>query len=168
MVKTLEKFRIPPSLINIEITELTITNSMDVTRDNLQLMKSFGMAIHIDDFGTGYSSLSLLNDLAFDVLKIDRSFVSRLGTGARSEAIVRAVIDLALALGLKTIAEGVETEAQALSLMQSGADFLQGYLFSRPIDLEQFALLLSRADARHQAAETQRCGSAVAADTSFH
>ncbi len=168
LVKTLEKFRIPPSLINIEITELTITNSMDVTRDNLQLMKSFGMAIHIDDFGTGYSSLSLLNDLAFDVLKIDRSFVSRLGTGARSEAIVRAVIDLALALGLKTIAEGVETEAQALSLTQSGVDFLQGYLFSRPIDAEQFTLVLSRAGARHQAAETQRRGAAVAADTSFH
>ena len=72
----------------------------------------------------------------------------------RSEAIVRAVIDLALALGLKTIAEGVETEAQALSLTQSGANFLQGYLFSRPIDAEQFTLLLSRAGARHQAVET--------------
>ncbi len=142
LVKTLEKFRIPPSLINIEITELTITNNTDVTRDNLQLMKSLGIAIHIDDFGTGYSSLSLLNDLAFDVLKIDRSFVSRLGTGARSEAIVQAVIELAVALGLKTIAEGVETEAQALSLTQSGVDFLQGYLFSRPVPADQFASLL--------------------------
>lgn len=140
----IEKFGISSDLINLEITESSIIQDIERTKVNLDYLKDLGIGIHIDDFGTGYSSLSLLKDLPLDVLKIDRSFVAGLGAAGGSEPIVHAVVDLARKLGLKTIAEGVETEEQVKMLAGLGADFLQGFYFSRPVDADAFSGLLAQ------------------------
>lgn len=146
LMATIEKFGLSPQMINIEITESSIMMDLERTKNTLFMLKSLGIDIHIDDFGTGYSSLSLLRELPFDAVKIDRSFLSGLGSHGEADTIVHAVVDLARKLGLKTIAEGVETEAQTLELARMGADYLQGYYFSRPVGAEAFSDLLARKD----------------------
>ena len=91
------------------------------------------MSLAIDDFGTGYSSLSYLQRFPLDILKVDKSFVDELGVDQGATEIVAAVINLAHALGLEVVAEGVETERQLEVLQRLGCDFAQGYLFSRPV-----------------------------------
>ena len=146
LIDALEKSEIAPALINIEITESTIFNNLDVIAKNLEMMRAFGVGIHIDDFGTGYSSLSLLRDLPLNALKIDRSFVADLGTGSGSETIVQAVVELSRKLGFQTIAEGVETEEQVSVLRDIGVDSMQGFYFSRPITADQLATWLNRSE----------------------
>ena len=139
LIAMIQDCGLPANLINIEITESTLIRNLDVTQKNLEMVKAFGVGIHIDDFGTGYSSLSLLKNLPLDVLKIDRSFVTDLGSRSGSETIVVAVVELARKLNFRTIAEGVETAEQASILREIGVDSLQGYLFSRPVDPTNFA-----------------------------
>lgn len=115
----------------IELTESGLVNNIE-TIQQIDLLKKYNFTIYIDDFGTGYSSLSYLQRLPVDVLKIDQSFVSTLGQSESSDAIVRTIIALARSLKLKTIAEGVETQAQLVLLQQFGCDYAQGYLFSKP------------------------------------
>ena len=104
-------------------------------------MKDLGVRISLDDFGTGYSSLSYLHRFPIDVLKIDRSFVNRLSVSKNSE-IVRTIITLAINLGMEVIAEGVETEEQVAQLASMRCDYLQGYLFSKPMPKESVLSLL--------------------------
>lgn len=132
-----EKRGVSPNSFGIEITESTIMNNADVIKKNLALLKQEGIKICMDDFGTGYSSLSALRDLPIDVLKIDRSFVYDIGQNNSSEVIAKLIIELAKGMGLETIAEGVETEEQASFLRNMGVDYLQGYLFARPMSGEQ-------------------------------
>ena len=106
--------------------------------DVLRALKSIGVSLAIDDFGTGYSSLSYLQRFPLDILKIDKSFVDELGRGEGIE-IVAAVIDLAHALGLQVVAEGVETPRQLEVLRELECDYAQGYLFSRPVPANQLA-----------------------------
>lgn len=120
----------------LEVTESAIMGNADLTLATLNRLKAMNVRLEIDDFGTGYSSLSYLQRLPFDSLKIDRSFVRGLGDGNGSKDIVRAILELAHSLKLKVIAEGVETEEQQSSLDQLGCDFIQGFLFSKPIDAE--------------------------------
>ena len=115
----------------IELTESGLMNNIE-TIQQIGLLKKHNFTIYIDDFGTGYSSLSYLQRLPVDVLKIDQSFVSTLGQSESSDAIVRTIVALARSLKLKTIAEGVETQAQLALLQQLGCDYAQGYLFSKP------------------------------------
>ena len=117
---------------------------IETTRITLAALKEVGVQIAIDDFGTGYSVLSHLKSLPVDTLKIDRSFVHELGTNAGDLAIVRAVIALADAFGLQLVAEGVETEAAALTLMRHGCYRAQGYLLSRPLEGATMMELLAR------------------------
>ena len=111
----------------------------DETLAILQRLRDHGIRLAMDDFGTGYSSLGYLQKFRFDKIKIDRSFVSRLGQDPNADAIVRAVVGMSEALGVRTIAEGVETSSQASELRAHGCPEAQGYLYSRPIDGDAFA-----------------------------
>lgn len=119
--------------LEIELTEASLVRDFRTTNDTLSKLRELGVTIAVDDFGTGYSSLSYLNDLVFDVLKIDRAFVTNLPT-PKSIAIVRAIIAVADSLGKRVIAEGVETESHYSQLLALGCDYAQGYLLSKPLD----------------------------------
>ena len=106
------------------------------------------MHLALDDFGTGHSTLAQLQRLPVDAIKIDRSFVATIGNGARGEAIARNVLDLSGSLGLRTIAEGVETAQQAEVLSGLGCDLAQGFLFGRPVPEDEFVVALLAHGAR--------------------
>ena len=110
----------------------------------LHSLRSLGVRIALDDFGTGYSSLSYLQSFPFDKLKIDRSFIQNLLTRPGASAIVRAITELASALGMETTAEGVEESAQLDELRLNGCSSVQGFLFSKPISADAVHRLLDR------------------------
>jgi EAL domain-containing protein (putative c-di-GMP-specific phosphodiesterase class I) len=144
LISAIDSFGVPPNAINVEITETTIIQNIQVTRDNLELLKQYGVGVHMDDFGTGYSSLSLLRDLPLDTLKIDRSFVRDIGKVGRSEPVVQAIVELSKRMGFETIAEGVETREQADFLCDIGVTGLQGFYFSKPVPNDQLIAMLDR------------------------
>jgi diguanylate cyclase (GGDEF)-like protein len=141
---TIEEFGLAGESVCLEITESVVVSDIETTRITLAALKEVGVQIAIDDFGTGYSVLSHLKSLPVDTLKIDKSFVRDLGTNAGDLAIVRAVIALADAFGLELVAEGVETEAAAKTLMQHGCHRAQGYLLSRPLEGAAMEALLAK------------------------
>jgi EAL domain-containing protein (putative c-di-GMP-specific phosphodiesterase class I) len=126
-----------PEWIEFEITESAAISDMAATISALTTLRQAGCKVAMDDFGTGYASLNYLRRLPMDVLKIDKSFVMDLEESDKSRKIVRAVIDLAHALELTVHAEGIENEAQRMSLIEMGCDRLQGYLLGRPLEFEQ-------------------------------
>ena len=128
--KAISTSGIAPEKLHLEITESMFADNTDKVCAQIDAIKSRNVQVSIDDFGTGYSSLSQLQNLSFDTVKIDRSFVNNLSNGG--EAIIRATIFIARQFGCKTIAEGVETEEQAEALLTMGVDFLQGFLYARP------------------------------------
>jgi diguanylate cyclase (GGDEF)-like protein len=134
---------LPPERLEVEITEGLLMRNTEINLTTLQRLKDLGVRVAMDDFGTGYSSLAYLQSFDFDKIKVDRSFVSKLGSNASSSAIVRAVIDIAGSRGMLTTAEGVETEAQRASLAALGCDEAQGYLFSRPVPLGDVPRLIT-------------------------
>lgn len=141
---TLRKFGLDGPSVCLEITESIVVQDIETTRITLAGLKEVGVQIAIDDFGTGYSVLSHLKSLPVDTLKIDKSFVQELGDNADDLAIVKAIIALAGAFGLGLVAEGVETEAAALTLLEHGCYRAQGYLLSRPIGGEEMQALLTK------------------------
>jgi diguanylate cyclase len=140
---TIEEFGIHAGSVCLEITERAVVRDIETTRRTLAELKAVGVEIAIDDFGTGYAVLSHLKSLPVDMLKIDTGFVRDLGTNADDLAIVRAVIGLAEAFGLQLVAEGVETPAAALTLMQHGCRRAQGFLLSRPVPGNAMEALLA-------------------------
>lgn len=131
-----------PSLFILEVTEsLLIENLRDVSRMLFRL-KDFGIKIALDDFGTGYSSLQYINELPFDFLKLDRSFVRKLLTSEKDERLLKTMINMADELGLEVIAEGVEKEEELLWLEKAGCKKVQGYLFSKPVPWPQLREML--------------------------
>jgi diguanylate cyclase (GGDEF)-like protein/PAS domain S-box-containing protein len=139
--KIIRDCQIDPGCIRLEVTEGIVMENAAAAIDTLKQLKSIGVQLSIDDFGTGYSSLSYLHRFPFDILKIDRSFVSRMNTDKDSRSIVETIITLAKKLGKSTVAEGVETEAHKSQLSEYLCDFGQGYLFSKPLnshDAEKF------------------------------
>ncbi len=136
----LARHQINPMLLTCEITESVAMEDPAATMKIFERLAAVGVHISIDDFGTGYSSLSYLRKLPARELKIDRSFVLDLETSADARAVVDAVVKLAQALGLKVVAEGVETEAQNQILRSLGCDELQGYLFAKPMSAKALAL----------------------------
>lgn len=122
-----------PRSLSLEITESALMQNLATSAEVLQRLHDMALTIHIDDFGTGYSSLSYLQNLPIDALKVDRSFVARLGEGTTQIEIVRAIVSLAQNLGMGVIAEGVETLAQANALQALNCKHAQGFLFSRPV-----------------------------------
>ncbi|MBC9032245.1 EAL domain-containing protein [Sphingomonas sp. JC676] len=135
-----------PNRLELEITESIFLEGSDATLKMLHSLRALGVRIALDDFGTGYSSLSYLQSFPFDKIKIDRSFIQDLLTRPGAGAIVRAITDLARALGMETTAEGVEESDQLTELRQHGCSSVQGYLFSRPIESRAVAALLAGED----------------------
>jgi diguanylate cyclase (GGDEF)-like protein len=133
-----------PSRLLLEITETTLMTDLETNLRVLHQLAALGLRIAVDDFGTGYSSLAQLTRLPVDVLKIDREFVNSVGERSESRTVVRAIIGLGHALGLKIVAEGVETAAQQLELSAYGCDFIQGYYFHRPATLDAFVNIVDR------------------------
>jgi diguanylate cyclase (GGDEF)-like protein len=133
-----------PDRLELEITESAVMADADVTAATLRDLKNLGVCVAIDDFGTGYSSLSYLRRFPLDLLKIDQSFVSGLGSDVGDIAIVEAVIGLAHMLGLRVVAEGVETLEQATRLRELGCEFGQGHLFGRPGSPEAITVLMEK------------------------
>jgi EAL domain-containing protein (putative c-di-GMP-specific phosphodiesterase class I) len=128
----------------VEITESAVMQNPERAAVVLERLREIGVGLSIDDFGTGYSSLTYLRTLPADELKIDRSFVQEIDTNEGNATIVRSVINLAHSLGLKVVAEGVETEAELRRLITLGCDLAQGYLISRPLPASDFASYLSQ------------------------
>ena len=122
---------LPPSALWLEITESGVMEDIDTAIANLTVLRDLGVVLCIDDFGTGYSSLSYLNRLPVGIVKIDRSFVLGVGTAGADEPIVRAVLAMTVAMGLRVVAEGVETEVQRDWLRAQGCDLVQGWLYGK-------------------------------------
>jgi EAL domain-containing protein (putative c-di-GMP-specific phosphodiesterase class I) len=140
--QTIRHSRSTPHGLDLEITESLIMYDIEENITKLKAIHDMGVNIAIDDFGTGYSSLAYLGRLPVDMLKIDRSFITAMTEETESMAIVSTIISLAHSLNLKVIAEGVETEEQTRFLKLLKCDEMQGYLFSRPLPLEQLSSLL--------------------------
>jgi EAL domain-containing protein (putative c-di-GMP-specific phosphodiesterase class I) len=139
--RTLADSGLDPGALTLEVTETTLMRDADATARRLVQLKQLGVLIAIDDFGTGYSSLAYLQQFPADVLKIDRSFVSGITTSDESAALIHTLVQLGKALHIETLAEGIEDQAQLQALQREHCDHGQGFLFSRPLEvnaLEQF------------------------------
>ncbi|WP_221401338.1 putative bifunctional diguanylate cyclase/phosphodiesterase [Paenibacillus phyllosphaerae] len=139
----LEKTGFPPEKLELEITEAFLIRDEDQAMQRLTTIKDMGISIAIDDFGTGYSSFGQLHRVLPDRIKIDKSFVSPMSTDAGKAAIVQSMIQMAHSLSLGVVAEGIETEEEMKLLQQMGCEEMQGYLFSRPVPLDDFAKQLT-------------------------
>jgi diguanylate cyclase (GGDEF)-like protein/PAS domain S-box-containing protein len=147
VLEILQRTGVPADHLVLEVTESNLLDDTEVVRDRMQRLRELGTLLAIDDFGTGYSSLGYIQRFAFDVLKIDRSFVEGLDRST-NRRIVTAVLDLARELDVRVVAEGIEEEAQEDVLVDLGCRFGQGYLYSRPIPAPEFRKLLVAERAR--------------------
>ncbi|GGF66371.1 putative bifunctional diguanylate cyclase/phosphodiesterase [Alteromonas lipolytica] len=141
--RRLKEYQVPPSLIELELTETSIMDNHQLASEVLVELRKLGVSLSIDDFGTGYSSLAYLSAFPVDKVKIDRSFVSQMVDAPKQQAIVLTICQLAHNLGLQVIAEGVETDSQRELLHQYGCDYLQGYLFARPAPASEVSVLFN-------------------------
>ena len=140
----LEHSALDPTMLTLELTETTLMRDADASAKRLDALKALGVRVAIDDFGTGYSSLAYLSQFPVDALKIDRSFISGIASSTASAALVPTLIQLGKTLNIQTVAEGIETPAQLLSLQHEHCDHGQGYLLARPLAaeaVEEFAML---------------------------
>lgn len=153
----LQQLSLPCTALVAEITERVLLEADKDTDDRLQLLQDAGMQLALDDFGTGYSSLSYLKRFDIGLIKIDRSFVSQLGLGREDTALCQAIIAMAHRLGIRVVAEGVETREQHHILLQAGCDYGQGYWYGRPMPAAELSeRLLAQQGARQAvAAETE-------------
>jgi EAL domain-containing protein (putative c-di-GMP-specific phosphodiesterase class I) len=136
-----------PRCLKLEITESIMMENAEAASAMLVQLRGLGVQLSIDDFGTGYSSLSYLHRFPVNTLKIDRSFVMRMGDAGENSEIVRTILTLATNLGMDVIAEGVETKGQLAQLKAMGCPYGQGYLFSRPVDAAGAEALIGAGDA---------------------
>jgi diguanylate cyclase (GGDEF)-like protein len=139
----LQRHAVDPSLLKLELTEGMLLDNVNDIVAAMNTLNDIGIRFSLDDFGKGYSSLQYLKKLPLDQLKIDRSFVRDLVSNNSDKAIVRTIIAMARSLDLEVIAEGVETEAQKNLLKKKGCEIFQGYLFGKPVPIEQFEILLT-------------------------
>jgi EAL domain-containing protein (putative c-di-GMP-specific phosphodiesterase class I) len=135
---------VDPSKLKLELTESMLVKNIEDIIAKMTTLKLRGVGFSLDDFGTGYSSLSYLKRLPLDQLKIDQSFVRDIMIDSNDASIVNTIIALGLSLGLEVLAEGVETQEQMLQLLNNGCQAFQGYLFSKPVPIDDFELILAR------------------------
>jgi diguanylate cyclase (GGDEF)-like protein len=158
--RVVEEAHLPASLFELELTEGVLMQDIEGGQRSLHALKEFGFALAVDDFGTGYCSLSYLKRFPLDTLKVDRAFVNGITVDEEDAAIVRAIIGLGHNLGLKLVAEGVETPGQLQFLRAAGCDLIQGFLMSRAIPAAAFAELIRGGAAAVGACETVTCEAA--------
>jgi diguanylate cyclase (GGDEF)-like protein/PAS domain S-box-containing protein len=151
----LERSGLAPSRLTLEITESVVMEDAVATIAILNQLRELGMRVAIDDFGTGYSSLSYLRQLPIDVLKLDKEFVDGIASGSRDSVLPKTVIELANTLGLRTVAEGIETEAQLDHLKRWNCELGQGFYFAKPATAEEVVKMLRREDG-HRRSTTSR------------
>jgi diguanylate cyclase (GGDEF)-like protein len=144
----IDRHRLTPGAIELELTETCMVQDFERTLPRLQALIRAGVRLAIDDFGTGYSSLAYLTRLPISKLKVDRAFVSQLGISREGEAVCRAIVALGRSLGVHLLAEGVETVEQLRALRELGCATMQGYLFSRPVPADQIPAAIAAAEAR--------------------
>ena len=142
--RVLDTYKVPAECIEIEITESIMIDSADKALQRIDELKLMGMKVAIDDFGTGYSSLSYLNSFPSDLLKIDKSFIDKMNMSASSRQYVAMIISIGHTLNLKVISEGVETSDQIDVLKQIGCDYIQGYVWGKPMPPEEAKKLLDQ------------------------
>jgi EAL domain-containing protein (putative c-di-GMP-specific phosphodiesterase class I) len=137
VASTLEETGLPPGTLHLEITESAIISQSHPAVSIIHDLRALGVAIHLDDFGTGYSSLSYLHRIPLDAIKIDRAFTSAIDSENLSREVVRAILGLVRVVGVEAIAEGVNSESQVEVLRELGCEYAQGYLFSRPLPVDE-------------------------------
>ena len=140
----LQRNKIDGSSLKLELTESLIVEDFPFASDILSRLRELGIQVQIDDFGTGYSSLGYLHSLPIDTLKIDRTFISQLGTTGNGLEIVRTILALAHGLGMNVIAEGVETNDQLSKLLSLDCEYVQGFLFAKPVNPQEASTLLGK------------------------
>jgi EAL domain-containing protein (putative c-di-GMP-specific phosphodiesterase class I) len=140
----LHTHKVMASRLKLELTESVVLNDVTDVITKMNALKAIGVRLSLDDFGTGYSSLAYLKRLPLDQIKIDQSFVRDIATDANDAVMVQTIIDLARNFRLNVIAEGVETEAQRIFLAQNGCLAYQGYLFGKPVPIENFEAALQQ------------------------
>ena len=138
----LNSYHTPPELIELELTERIFSDSLDDMAQMMEVLKKLGVKWSIDDFGTGYSSLNLLKKLPVDIIKIDKAFLDETETSNVSKIIIRKTVELTQELDKKVVCEGVETEEQAAYLKEIHCDVAQGYLYARPMPMDEFERLM--------------------------
>ncbi|HBF9320362.1 TPA: bifunctional diguanylate cyclase/phosphodiesterase [Clostridioides difficile] len=138
----IDKYNIPAKYIELELTESIIFDNFDILIDIMNNLKKIGFLISMDDFGSGYSSLNMLKEIPMDILKLDQKFIMETYNSKRSKIIVTKVVEMAKELGMKVISEGVETEEQFELLKEVKCDMAQGYLFGKPMPIEEFEHLI--------------------------
>ncbi|MBR4965580.1 MAG: EAL domain-containing protein, partial [Lachnospiraceae bacterium] len=136
--KMIQRYDVPVENIEIEITETVFLDEKEQVIEIINRLKEFGVILAMDDFGSGYSSLNILKDVPFDVLKIDREFFSETNTSLTSVLILEKIIEMAKAMGISVVCEGVETAEQVDILRDIGCDLVQGYFYGRPMPIEDF------------------------------
>ncbi|MDX2424616.1 MAG: EAL domain-containing protein, partial [Amphritea sp.] len=134
----LQQHQVPPQQLSVELTETSFLHCPEETKSAIDHLRSQGIQVAIDDFGTGYSSLSYIRNMSLDILKIDRSFLINLEESEVDRAIVSSIIEMSHVLGLKVVAEGIETETQLNILKGMNCDQLQGFLLARPMPPDAF------------------------------
>ncbi len=142
--KVIKETSFAPHNLRIEITESVLVSQSDIVKNSIEALKQRGIQLHIDDFGTGYSSLSYLQSFPVDALKIDRSFIQRITENYESNELVKTIILMAKNLGIRVVAEGVETTAQLNNLTALGCGHVQGYLFSKPMKASDVGQVLTQ------------------------
>jgi diguanylate cyclase (GGDEF)-like protein len=147
----LTEYELPAGALELEITESTLADRPDEAKRVLEAIRALGVRIAIDDFGTGYSSMAVLQKMPIDILKIDRAFVTRCAANEDAAALLKAMIDIAGGLRKEVVAEGVETPAQAALLRTLGCQYLQGFLYARPVDAATLERDSHVSDARRRA-----------------
>lgn len=138
------QYEIRAQQLHIEVTESSLIQRHATVKRQLDLLKELGICLALDDFGTGYASLSYLQEYPFDFIKIDKSFVSKIETNCTQRAIVKAILDLAVALDMQVIAEGIETKQQRDLLLDMGCQYGQGYWFGKPVTADVATELLTQ------------------------
>lgn len=142
--KIVDKYQIPPYLLEFELTETVILKNLNKVREVADQLREVGYRVSIDDYGTGYSGLNIWQDLNFDIIKLDRSFITKRElNNNRNDIIIPAIVDICNKLQTTIICEGVETLEQCLYMKRFGCNVIQGYYFSKPIDINEFESLLS-------------------------